>query len=149
MLSPAMSARLLALTPKFTVAENTADKPGLSQANASAPPGVIVLPKFHVEDRRLPEPDERHVLTAKGETAIAMRRYITETDRALNFFTLPLFGVPKEVRAMAMLREDQRLRDRERFRDMADLMRFTSPDAAREVKRAVERSFIRERDFGK
>jgi hypothetical protein len=85
-MSAEMTARLAVLAPKYSPPIR---RSGASPATAPDDPpanGIVRLPRFLVEEKKERLPDEREVLSRKGETAFAMQRYITEVDRALNFF---------------------------------------------------------------
>jgi hypothetical protein len=64
------------------------------------------VPTVVVQEPKNPVLTERAVNTQKGLTSIAVKRYISEVDKAMNRFTLPLFGQSVQARAMAMYAED-------------------------------------------
>lgn len=73
---------------------------------------IIRLPRYIVEGDRPPVFRERDVYTSRALADIAMKRYLSRLDSGLlNRFTLPLFAATNEERAMAMYREDERLRN--------------------------------------
>jgi len=96
--------------------------------------GIVRLPKVIVQEQKPAVFSERAIHTQKGLTDIAMRRYISDADRALNAFTLPLFGTSKESRAMAMYLEDERLKNMSELEDNA-ITASKSDAAAGKVRR--------------
>lgn len=110
------------------------------------PAGVVRLPRYTLKDTKV-LPTEEEVLSPKGEIALAMHRYITEFDRALNFFTLPLIGISKEDRALGMLREERRRRKLRDLQDLTDFVRRTDPAEAKKLKRAMDDTFMRPSNF--
>ena len=77
-----------------------------------------------------------------------MRRYISDVDRALNRFTLPLFGSSKEARALAMYAEDERLRNMAELQDTATAVSQADAAAGTYIRRESEKTFMRSSDFG-
>ena len=87
---------------------------------------IVRLEKYVVKEERPPIFTEREINTKKGLASLAMRRYITDADRALNRYSIPLFaawspgsgnGSATEQRALLMYAEDERLRN---MADLAD-----------------------------
>lgn len=62
------------------------------------------------------------------------RYFLSETDHALNRFTLPLFGRTPEQRALARFREDQRLEHLTVLKERVAFLEQTDPAAAKELK---------------
>jgi hypothetical protein len=109
---------------------------------------IIRLPKVIVQEPRPPVFTERSIHTEKGLTDIAMRRYISDVDRALNRFTLPLFGTSAEARAMAMYAEDERLRNMSELEGTATAASQADAAAGTYIRRESEKTFMRSSDFG-
>jgi hypothetical protein len=109
--------------------------------------GIIRLPKYIVREPPPPIFKEREVNTKKGLEAIAMKRYLTETDRVLNRLTLPLFGSSAEARAMAMYAEDERLKNMSDMREQTRMMMLTDPAAAKTIKQQADSTFNRPGSF--
>jgi hypothetical protein len=115
-ISPEVAAALAAAAPKYTPPppkpepKPESELPDMREIDKPANQ-IIRLPKVIVQEPRSPVFTERSISTPKGLTDIAMRRYISDADRALNRFTLPLFGTSKEARALEMYAEDERLRN--------------------------------------
>lgn len=157
-ISPEVAAQLAAAAPKFE-ALPAQPKPEESQARVVEETdirdtdkpmnGIVRLPRYIVIERRPPMLRERDILTSKGVEDIAMKRYITETDRALNAFTLPLLGKSREAWASMMYQEDQRLQDMKQMYELAGLVSTTDKAQGQYVKRNVERTFVREPHFGR
>lgn len=152
-ISPGVAAALAAASPKYTPpppkAEPKPEEELVDMREIDKPKNRIVrLPEYVVREPKPPVFTERSIHTEKGLTDIAMRRYISDVDRALNRFTLPLFGSSKEARALAMYAEEERLRN------MADLnataAAVSEADAAggTYIRRETEKTFMRTSDFG-
>ncbi|WP_146180136.1 hypothetical protein [Opitutus sp. ER46] len=105
--------------------------------------GIIELPRFFVPETRLRIPSEEAVLTSRGVADIAMKRYISELDHALNRFTLPLFGTSREAHATAMYREDERLRKLKELGDLVGLLSLGNSSGAPRARREAARFSLR------
>ncbi|MDP3166647.1 MAG: hypothetical protein Q8N06_14505 [Hydrogenophaga sp.] len=170
-------ANMLAQTmPKFTppppapTAAELAQKKAAEEAAAEAaaadlrdndkPKNSIVrLPNYVVQEKRPPIFTEREIHTKKGLRDVAMRRYISDADRALNRFTLPLFGgggwspgsgagSAAEQRALAMYAEDERLRNMADLADNANMIMRSDATAGAAAKDAVQKTYMRSTQFG-
>ena len=153
-ISPEVAAQLSTFTPKFSPpppkpAPTTSDgeKPDLRETDRPQN-GIIRLPTVVVEEPRTPVLRERTVNTKKGLTGIAMRRYISDADRALNRYTLPLFGTSAESRALAMYAEDERLQNQAELRDNASTAAKSDPAAGAYIRREADKMYLRTSDFG-
>ena len=113
-ISPRLAALLAASFPRYvSLPERTESAAG----NASMLQGekghfdedILGLPKYIVRAPDIPAFHERDLYTPRGLAAIALKRYITPLDRALNRYRLPFVGVSTESRALAMYAEDERL----------------------------------------
>jgi len=152
-ISPEVAAALAAAGPKY---EPPAPKPPpkpeselVDLREIDKPKNEILrLPEFVVRERKPPVFRERDIYTDKGITDIAMRRYISDADRALNRFTLPLFGTSKEARARAMYAEDERLKNMTDIRDAAIDAARVDPGAGDYIRREAQKTFLRSADFG-
>ena len=109
---------------------------------------IVRLPEYIVREPKPPVFTERSIHTDKGLTDIAMRRYISDVDRALNRFTIPLFGTSKEARARAMYAEDERLRNMSELEDTATAVGTADAAAGTYIRRESEKTFMRSSDFG-
>jgi hypothetical protein len=152
-ISPEVAAQLQAYAPKYTPPPpKPAPKPeeDLPDAREVDKPrnGIIRLPKYVVQEPKSPVLNERAVNTEKGLKDIAVRRYISEMDRALNGYTLPLFGSSKESRAMAMYAEDERLKNMGEMKDAAVDAKRTDPAQGAYILRQTQDTFMRTSDFG-
>jgi hypothetical protein len=111
--------------------------------------GIVRLSPVIVQGRRPAIFKPYQIYTKQGMREYAFRQYITsEVDRALNRFTLPLFGISAYERAMQMYYEDERLRNMADTADMARFVSLTDPDAGMYVKRVAEKTYMRSSDFG-
>jgi hypothetical protein len=147
------AAALAAAAPKFTPAPPPPPpKPEAEQVDLreiDKPKNTIVrLPKYIVQEKKPAVLRERDVHTEKGLTDIAMRRYISDADRALNRWTLPLFGTSKESRALAMYAEDERLRNMSDLRDAATNAAKSDAAAGEYIRRESQKTYLRTSDFG-
>ena len=159
-ISSEVAAQLAASRPKFSpVAPPPPPKPEEELADlreTDKPKNTIVrLPKFVVQEPRPPVFTERTISTKQGLANIAMRRYMTDTDRALNRFTLPLFhpfsllgGTSNEDRAMAMYEEDERLKNMGEFADRTNMVMKSDSAAGAKMKNDTQQTFMRWQDFG-
>jgi len=109
--------------------------------------GIIRLPQYIVEGDRPPVFRPRDVNTKKGMGEIAVARYFNETGKALNRFTIPIFGMSKEQYALMMWEEDERLRNLKDANENVYLLRQTDPVGAAQFKREVDQTFIRRSEF--
>jgi hypothetical protein len=151
-ISPEVAAQLSAAAPKFTppppapVAKPAEEETDLRDVDKPKNE-IIRLPKFIVREPRPPMLTERAVNTKKGLADIAVRRYISEVDRALNGFALPFFGASAEQRALEMYAEDERLKNMADLQDSVRMVNATNKAAGANVKREVDRTFAHPADF--
>jgi hypothetical protein len=152
-ISPEVAAALAAAAPKYTAPQPKppprpeAELPDMRDIDK--PKNTIIrLPKVIVQEPRPPVFTERSIHTEKGLTDIAMRRYISDVDRALNRFTLPLFGTSAEARALAMYAEDERLRNMSELEGTATAASQADAAAGTYIRRESEKTFMRSSDFG-
>lgn len=109
--------------------------------------GIVRLPKYIVQEPKPPVFTERAINTQKGLTDIAVRRYISDADRALNRFTLPLFGTSAEQRALAMYAEDERLKNMADLNDAANTASKSDPAAGSYIRREAQKTYLRTSEF--
>ncbi len=147
-ISPGVANILASTMPKFNP---DLPKPEgvLNLARNEEPRNDIVrLPEYIVRERRPPVLTERKIYTKEALRELAFRRYIPEFDRALNRFTLPLFGISAQARAMQMYEEDERLRNMMDMADTARIVSLTDGEAGLYVKKVAEQTYMRKSDFG-
>lgn len=152
-ISSDVAAALAAAAPKYTPPPPPPPpKPEAEQVDMreiDKPKNTIVrLPKYIVQEPKPPVFTERSIHTEKGLTDIAMRRYISDADRALNRWTLPLFGTSKESRAMAMYAEDERLRNMTNLEETAIAASKSDAAAGTYIRKEAQKTFLRSSDFG-
>ena len=152
-ISSDVAAQLAASRPKFSpVAPPPPPKPESELPDlreTDKPKNTIVrLPKFVVQEPRPPVFRERDIYTKKGLETLAMRRYLSETDRILNRFTLPLFGISSAQRAMAMYEEDERLKNMSDVADHTNMVMKSDSAAGTKMKGDAQQTFMRWQDFG-
>ena len=96
----------------------------------------VVLPTVEVKGDTSVEPAPDKNTAEKQAAAISLKRHLfqSETDRALNRFTLPLFGRTPEQRALVRLREDQRLERLATLEDRIAYLKLTDPAAAQRLR---------------
>lgn len=109
---------------------------------------IIRLPDYVVREPKPAVLSERAVHTDKGLANIAVRRFISEFDLAMNRLTLPLFGNSVESRAMMMYEEDERLRNMSELNENVRMISATDQAAGTYVKREVDKTYLRTGDFG-
>ena len=109
---------------------------------------IIRLPAYVVRDAKPPVFRERDINTQQGLANIAMRRYSTEASRALNRFTIPIFGQTQEARALAMYAEDERLKNITELNDAADMISARDKAQGAYIKRDIQNTTMRAGDYG-
>ena len=148
------AAALAAAAPKYTPPPPPPPPPPPEEEqvdlrDVDKPKNTIVrLPKYIVQEKKPPVFRERDIYTEKGLAEIAMRRYSTEADRALNRWTLPIIGMSKEARALAMYAEDERLRNMSDLREAGLNAARTDPSAGDFILRESRKTYLRSSDFG-
>lgn len=152
-ISPEVAAQLSANTPKYTApAPKPPPKPAEElpdMREIDKPKNTIIrLPEYVVREQKPAVLSERAVHTKQGLADLAVRRYISDADRALNRFTLPLFGTSVEQRALMMYAEEERLRNMADLSDNAAMVSTTDKAAGMYVKREAEKTYLRSSDFG-
>ena len=110
--------------------------------------GIIRLPDYVVREAKPPVFRERDINTQAGMAAIAMKKYGTEASRALNRFTIPLFGQTQEERALAQYAEDERLKTIGELNDAAGMVSARDKAAGAYIKRDVQATTMRTDDYG-
>ena len=110
--------------------------------------GIIRLPDYVVREAKPPVFRERDINTQQGLANIAMRRYGTEASRALNRFTIPLFGQTQEARALAMYAEDERLKNITELNDAAAMISARDKAQGAYIKRDIQNTTMRAGDYG-
>lgn len=137
--------------PPLTEAElaKKAEEDAADLRETDKPKNAIVrLEKFVVQEQRPVIFSERQIHTKKGLAALAMRRYISDADRALNRWTLPLFGSSSEARALAMYADDERLKNMADLSDNVNMVMKSDPTTGGAAKDAAQKTFMRSTQFG-
>jgi len=137
--------------PPLTEAElaKKAEEDAADLRETDKPKNAIVrLEKFVVQEQRPVIFSERQIHTKKGLAALAMRRYISDADRALNRWTLPLFGSSSEARALAMYADDERLKNMANLSDNVNMVMKSDPTAGGAAKDAAQKTYMRSTQFG-
>ena len=147
--SSSVAARLFDALPKYTPPPpKPAQDEDVDLRDVDKPKNHIIrLPRYVVHQPRPPVLSERAVHTKQGLEALAMERYWTEGYRALNPFTLPLFGTSPEKAAMAMYEEDERLKNMSDLNEQARMVGSEDKAQGQYVKKQVQQTFIRPGDF--
>lgn len=155
-ISPEVAAALAAATPKYTPPAPTPPPPP-PKAEEDLPDlrdidkpknGIVRLPKFIVQERKPVIFTERAIHTPKGLTDIAMKRYISDMDRALNLVSLPFLKGLTEARALAMYAEDERLKNMSDLRDNGIDAAKTDPATGSYILKEAQQTYLRSSDFG-
>lgn len=152
-ISPEAAAALAAASPKYEPpVPKPAPKPESEQIDlrdVDKPKNQIIrLPKYLVQEPKPAVLSERAVHTKKGLEDLAIRRYMSEADRALNRYTLPLFGTSMQARAMAMYEEDERLKNMSDLHDAAVGAAVSDRAAGEYILKETQQTFLRSSDFG-
>jgi hypothetical protein len=152
-ISPEVAAQLQAFAPKYTPPPpKPAPKPEEEDVDAREVDkprnGIIRLPKMLVQEPKMPVFNERAISTEKGIRDIAVRRYISEVDRAMNRFHIPFITQSLEERAMAMYREDERLKNITDTKDMANTVSKGDAAQGAYIRKESQKTFMRTSDFG-
>jgi len=106
---------------------------------------IIRLPAYVVREKKPPVFSEREIHTKKGLAALAKNRYLSRLDREfLNVFTLPLFGLSQDARALQTYAEDERLENMADLKESADDVGLVDPDNAKEIKAATRNTYGRQ-----
>ncbi|MSU23811.1 MAG: hypothetical protein EXS32_08310 [Opitutus sp.] len=151
-ISPEAAAALAATMPKYAPPPPRPpptpeeDLPDLRETDKPRN-AIIRLPKYIVQEPKSPIFRERDINTKQGLANIAMRRYLSEADRALNRFRLPLFGLSNAERALAMYAEDERLKNMADLADNTNMVMRSDPAAGAKVKEAAQNTYQRWSDF--
>jgi hypothetical protein len=149
--SPELAASLAATMPKYDPPKPAEKKPDddADLRDLDKPKNQIIrLPKYVVQEAKPPVFRERDVNTSKGLADLAIRRYLSDADRALNSFRLPLFGASNESRALAMYAEDERLKNMADLNDTARTVGKTDPKEAAYIRSVTKDTYMRWSDFG-
>jgi len=152
-ISGGVAAALAAAGPKYTPPPPKQERPPEAEQpdlrETDKPRNTIVrLPDYIVQEKKPAVFTERTISTEKGLTDIAVRRYISDLDQALNRFTLPLFGSSYQARAMTMYQEDERLRNMADLNAAAEGASKSDPAAGAYIRRETQETFMRTSDFG-
>ena len=106
------------------------------------------LPKFMVRESKPAVFTERAINTEQGLTDIAMKRYISDVDRALNLASLPFIGRLSEARALALYSEDERLKNMSDLRDAGINAGKVDSAAGAYILKESQNTYLRTGDFG-
>jgi len=150
-ISPEVAAALAAGMPKYDPPKPVApkDEEDLPDMRDVDKPRnqIIRLPDYVVREKRPPVFRERDINTTKGLSALAMKRYFSETARALNRYTIPLFGMSQEAYANMLYAEDERLENIASLKSTAADLKALGADGTA-ISREVDRTYIRTSDYG-
>ena len=104
---------------------------------------IIRLPEYVVREDKPPVFRERDIYTDQGLGELAMKRYLSESVRALNRFTLPLIGMSPEAYALLLYREDERLKYISDLNETADDISRVDAENAEELRKATRDTYSR------
>jgi len=148
-----VAASLAAAMPKYNPPKPTPPPTPVEQQpdlrDIDKPKNTIIrLPDYIVREARPPVFRERDINTRQGLKNIAMRRYISDFDRALNLASVPFFKGQAEDRAMAMYAEDERLKTITELNDAADMVSARDKAQGIYIKRDIQNTTMRASDYG-
>jgi hypothetical protein len=126
-LSPAAANALQSTLPAYAPAS-----PSPAADDVGAP--SITLPDVIVEAPAPASLPADRLLTPRGRTELALSRYRTEADRALNPFTLPLLGRSPAERMLARYAEAERARELAESREQTAIVSVIDPAAAARLR---------------
>jgi hypothetical protein len=153
-ISPEVAAALAAASPTFSSLPppKPAPKPEEELADAreldKPKNGIVRLDPMIVREQRPAIFSERAIHTKKGLTDIAMKRYLTETDRVLNRFRIPFLTMTNEERALAMYAEDERLQNMSDLREAAAAASKSDAAQGTYILKEAQKTYLRSSDFG-
>ncbi len=152
-ISSDVAASLAAAMPKYNPPKPTPpptpieEQPDLRETDKPKN-GIVRLPNYVVREAKPPVFRERDINTQQGMANIAMKKYSTEASRALNRFTIPIFGQTQEQRALAQYAEDERLRNIGELNDAAAMVSARDKEQGAYIKRDIQATTMRTDDFG-
>ncbi len=152
-ISSDVAASLAAAMPKYNPPKPTPppkpieEQPDLRETDKPKN-GIVRLPNYVVRDSRPPVFRERDINTQQGMANIAMKKYSTEASRALNRFTIPIFGQTQEQRALAQYAEDERLKNITDLNDAAGMVSARDKEQGAYIKRDIQATTMRTDDYG-
>ena len=145
-LSPHLTAIIATPLPKFTpppAAVSAATPTELAITETPKPElDAIELPKFFVEDRKLPRSDPDKLLGREELAAKQRREYrasLSGLEWALNCFNLPFLTSSVANRAQAKYEHDRRAAELSRLGNLIDVASRLDPKAAAELRRELGR----------
>jgi hypothetical protein len=150
--SAAVAAALAAEMPKYAPpkpAAPEAEEDLTDQRDIDKPRNQIIrLPDYVVREKRPPVFRSRDINTTKGLGELALKRYFSETGRALNRFTLPLIGMSPEAYALMLYAEDERLENIAGLKAIAADLKALGTGQSEAIGRETDRTYIRTDGFG-
>ena len=151
-ISSEVAASLAAAMPKYNPPKPPPPKP------VELPPdlretdkpknSIVRLPDYVVRESKSPIFRERDINTQQGMANLAMKKYSTEASRALNRFSIPIFGQAQEQRALAQYAEDERLKNIGELNDAAGMVSARDKEQGAYIKRDIQASTMRTDDYG-
>jgi hypothetical protein len=152
-ISPEVAAALAAASPTFgslpppAPAPKPEDQPDARELDKPKN-GIVRLDPMIVREQRPAIFSERAIHTKKGLTDIAMKRYLTETDRVLNRFRIPFLTMTNEERALAMYAEDERLQNMANLEETAAAASKSDAAQGTYILKEAQKTYLRSSDFG-
>lgn len=144
--STGVAAALTASMPKYNPPKPEEKKPvdDRDMRDVDKPRNKIIrLPDYVVRQDKPPVFRERDIYTNSGLAELAKNRYLSESVRGLNRYTIPLFGVGAEAYAMALYRQDERLENMSDLKESADDISKVNPENAKEIRKATTDTYNR------
>ncbi len=145
-----VAAALAASMPKYDPPKPKEEKPvdDRDLREVDKPRNKIIrLPEYVVRQEKPPVFRERDIYTNKGLAQLAKNRYLSETAKGLNRYTIPLFGMGAEAYALARYEEDERLENISDLNQSADTIEQVDPKNAKEIREATRDTYNRGFDY--
>ena len=134
------TAKINSTLPKFTPpsttdAKKSEEQPDLREIDKPRN-GIIRLPKYIVQEPKIPAFKERELLTLQGKLNLAYKRH-----PGLRFGSLPFLS--NNGIALFMLAEEEQLERKAEREELYGLYKYSDPKAGAAVKRETNPTFIR------
>jgi hypothetical protein len=138
--SPETAAKIIFTLPKYSAppeaeAKKTEEAPDLRETDKPRN-GIVRLPKYLVQEPKVPAFKDRELLTTQGKIDLAYKRHPGLRLGSLGFLN-------NNGPALMMLEEERRLERKAEMEDLYGLYQYSDPKAGAAVKRETSTTFIR------
>lgn len=133
---PSTSRLIMAGLPKYSPPPPAADAKSGPEPIA-ADPDMIELPKMVVRQKPRPRLNAEAMYGKDGFAALFAVQNYSQLDRALNKYTLPLFGRSIEARAWDDYQREKNRQMVEDVKGLSEVVNVTDPEAAKELRAAA------------